>query len=127
MEEEFTAILMGDAAVSAIVGQRVNFTTNPQGGAYPAIVLSLIGNGDGMTTTAPDGLDFGRIQVDCYDSTLMGAKTLGRAVRAALAGYRGGNFAGIFFDGYRSGIEGGSNEVSRPYRETLDFMTTWSE
>jgi len=127
MEEEFRALLTGSAAVTAICGNRIEYGGNAQGAAYPRIALYTIGDNEDHNMKGPDGLSVGRVQVDCYATTYGGAKLLGRAVRAVLDGYKGGNFQGVFHAGTRDTTEGGSNEADRPFRSSLDFITNFAQ
>lgn len=126
MEEQFRAILAANAGVAAIVPlARINFYTHPQGASLPAMVLNVISGAEGVTLTGRDGLERGRVQVDCYATTYSGAKTLGRAAHDAMHAYSGGGFSlieGVAMGDFR---EGGSNEAERPYRFRLDFNTHW--
>jgi len=125
MEEVLRSLLLSTTAVPTLCGTRIGWGGSPQGPASPRIALWVIaGNGD-PTLTGPDGLSVGRVQADCYGTTYASAKTLARAVRAALDGYRGGNFRGVFHEGTRDGREGGSNEADRPHYVQLDFLTHW--
>lgn len=126
MEEELRALLRATTAVTDICGARINWVAHPQGQPYPAVVLGVVGDSEGHTLKGPDGLSKGRVQVDCYGDDYDAAKLLGRAVRASLDGYRGGNFSGVFLAGSREDREGGTNEANRPFRVSLDFLTNWS-
>jgi hypothetical protein len=128
MEEALRTLLSGAAAVTALVpATRINWGVHPQGEPLPGIVLTLISGAEGYTLTGPDGLSQGRVQVDCYAHDYRTAKLLSRAVIAALSGYRGGGFQGVFHAGTRDSREGGTNEAERPYRVGVDFTFTWSE
>ena len=123
MEEHFRAILTGSASVTAITSTRIDYGETGQGKPNPRIVLWTIGDNEGHTMRGPDGLSQGRVQVDCYGDTYAAAKLLSRAVRTSLDGYTDANFQGIFHAGTRDFREGGSNEVTRPFRVSLDFIT----
>ena len=127
MEEDFRAILLAASSITDRTGTRINFGASPQGTALPAIVLNTIDDGTGYTHAGSDLLYQGRVQLDCYGETYAAAKLLSRAVLAVLTGYIGGNFTGIFLDAARDSREGGSNEVARPSRVSMDFITNWSE
>src|SRR3989304_2505917 len=112
MEEAFRALLVAASAGTALApAARINWGAHPQGAALPAIVLTVIGDAESHTLAGPDGLSQGRVQVDCYAASYKAAKQLARAVRAALDGYRGGNFSGVFLAASRDGREGGTNEA----------------
>lgn len=123
MEEEFRSILLGTAAVTGIAGSRISYGSAAQGAALPYIVLHVIGDNEEHTYKGPDGLSQGRVQADCYGATYAQAKLLSRAVRAALDGYRGGNFRAIFHASTRDEREGGTNEPERPFSVQMDFLT----
>ncbi|WP_444459999.1 tail completion protein gp17 [Rhodobacter capsulatus] len=63
----------------------------------------------------------GRVQVDCYAESYGAAKRLSRAVRAALDGYSGGGFQGVFHAGTRD-----SHDSEAPFRVSLDFITVFT-
>lgn len=124
MEDDFRALLTGSTAVTALAPPaRIVFGRLGQGLALPAAVLDVIDNADGLTQQGPDGLWQGRVQVDCYGGTYAAAKGLADAVAAALNGYRGGRFRGVFLDARRDHTESGA--VDRPHRISLDFLTNW--
>ncbi len=125
MEEEFRALLLAATAVTDLCGSRINFGAHPQGQPWPAIVLNTISDNSGHDLKGPDGLQSGRVQVDCYAEAYGGAKLLSRAVRAVLDGHTDANFSGVFVAGSRDGREGGTNEADRPFRVSLDFLTNW--
>ena len=126
MEQAFRAILTSATSVTAIAAaNRINFGQRLQGTALPAVVLSVIGDAEGLTLKGPDGLSQGRIQADCYGNTYAEAKSLSRAVRAVLHGYRGGNFRLVEHVDTRDENETGANEADRPESVSMDFMTHW--
>lgn len=126
MEEALRSLLLASSGVTALApAARINWGTHPQGTALPGVVLNVISDAEGYTMAGRDGLSQGRVQVDCYATTYSQAKQLSRAVRAALSGYRGGGFEGVFHSGTRDSRDGGANEADRPFRVSLDFNTHW--
>lgn len=126
MEEIIRALLLADSGVSSHAGTRINFGVHPQGEPLPAVVLNTISDNEGYLIASPDGLNAARIQADCYAGTYGAAKLLSRAVSAALSGHSGNGIKGVFHAGSRDGREGGANEAERPYRVSLDYITTYS-
>ncbi|MFG6586066.1 DUF3168 domain-containing protein [Sulfitobacter sp. MOLA879] len=126
MEELIRDLLLADAGVSGHVGDRVNYGTHPQGEPYPGLVLNTVWDAEGMNIDGPDGVSRGRVQVDCYAMTYGGAKWLSRAVRNVLSGHAGGALQGVFHASSRDSREGGTNEVERPFRVSLDFNVTFT-
>ena len=125
MEEEFRALLLAASGVTALVSTRVDWAAHVQGEPWPALVLHKISATTTYTYSGPDDLQQGRVQVDCIALTYLGAKTLSRAVLAALSGTRGGRFQGIFHALSREDRLGDSNAAERPFRVSLDFTTNW--
>ncbi|WP_121062206.1 tail completion protein gp17 [Chachezhania antarctica] len=125
MEEELRTVLMGSAAVTALAIGGVHWVERPQGGALPALVLHLVGGGEGATLAGGDGLEVCRVQVDAWGVTPGEAIRLRRAVTGLLHGYAGGGFRGIFEDGRRLDQAGGTNEEQRPFRASVDLVTNW--
>lgn len=122
MEADLRALIIGASGVAA---NRVNWGQDPADLRGSYIVLHLIDWLEGHTQQGPDGLNRSRVQVDCYALTWGAARTLGGAVKAALDGYRGGVFRGIFADGMRLTREGGANAGEATYRASLDFIVNW--
>lgn len=113
--------------IAVVPIKHINFGEHPQGKPLPAIVMLTVSNDNTHHMEGPTRLYAGRVQVDCYGDDYLAAKTVSRSVLAALDGYAGGGFQGIFHAGSRDTREGGANETARPYRVSMDFMTQWSE
>ena len=122
MEEQIRALLKANTAVAAIVSDRVDYGTRPQGKPLPALVLNTISDTEGYTLSGPNGVSASRLQIDAYADTYRAAKLLSRAVRSLLSGYQNGALQGVFHVSSRDSREGGSNEAERPYRVSMDFM-----
>lgn len=118
MEEEFRALVAG------VVAAPVNFGAHPQGASFPAIVLNLVSGFEGIHMNGTGPFE-GVVQADCYADTYRAAKVLSREVVQALHTYRQGGFLMISHSSTRDSREGGTNEVERPYRTSLDFNVTW--
>lgn len=124
MEEAFRALLRASNDVTAFSGDRINWGAHPQSHPWPAIVLTVISDGEGHTLGGPDGLSRARVQVDCYALTYAAAKTMSRAVRTALDGFRGGIFQGVFLAGVRDGTDTSGSD--RLFRSSLDFFAHYN-
>lgn len=126
MKAAFRAILTGASAITDICpAARINWGAKPQGAGFPAVVLWLTGDAEGLVMNGPSGVSIGRVQVDCYALTAKGADDLAQAIRSRLHGYRGGRFALIEHAGTRDWRESGTNEPQRPFAVGLDFITSW--
>lgn len=126
MEEDLRALLRASTAVTSIT-PRIEWGSVAQGAQYPLVVLNTISGSGSHTLDGPDSLFSGRVQVDCYATTMGGAVNLGRAVLGVLDGHADGEFQGIFHNTTRSTREGGTDEASRPYRVSMDFMVVHSD
>ena len=125
MEETIRALLLADSGVSSLADRSVNLGSHPQGRPFPAAVLNVISDAEGFELDGPDGLSRARMQVDCYAATYGVAKQFSRAVRSALNGYASGAIQGVFHAGTRDSRDGGTNEVERLFRVSLDFNITY--
>jgi len=83
-EQTLYSTLKNDAGVSALVGTRIYPLLLPQNPTYPAITYQRISTRPVMTRTG-NGLDFVRMQIDCYADSYSGVKALAAAVEAALS------------------------------------------
>ncbi|WDI31594.1 DUF3168 domain-containing protein [Hyphococcus flavus] len=88
IEEALIALLLADAGVSALAGDRVSPTIARQGEAAPYVVATVISFTDQHHAAGP-GLNVFRWQVDSYAPTWLAAKQLSRAIHGLLDGYRG--------------------------------------
>ncbi|SOC11448.1 uncharacterized protein DUF3168 [Rhodobacter sp. JA431] len=124
MENDFLALLRGDAALADLVpAGRINWGLSVDGQPLPSIMLTLIGNDNVVTQQGPTNLWQGRVQVDVFGLNYGEARGVAGAVIDLLQCYRGGAFRLIKLDGQRSGLEQAS--VNLPERITLDFLTSW--
>jgi hypothetical protein len=82
MEEDLIAALLAAAGVKALVGQRVNWLTRPQGSGLPAIVLQKVSGPPIYTMAGRSDLAGHLVQVSCYGATYLAAKSVARAVTA---------------------------------------------
>lgn len=106
MEEALVSLLLTDAPLAALVGDRINWNVFPQGIASPAIRLARIGGTVGLHMQGVDGLDGALVQIDVRARAPEGNDAAGmapamaaaRAVTACLAGYRG-THGGVAFQG----------------------------
>lgn len=121
MEENLTSLLLANSALTALIGQRLTWNTRQQGAAVPAVILTVVSN---IPDYTHDGETIGthRVQIDCWAKTFSSAVAVGRAVDAALSGYKGGSFQGIFKDAERQSFETGAEAAERFYRVSLDYM-----
>jgi len=86
LETGLYSALTGDGTVSGLVSTRVYPEVMPQGVTYPAISYQRISTVRYNMLSGVDDFTQVRIQVDCWDSSYSGVKTLAAAVKSALDG-----------------------------------------
>lgn len=111
---------------AAIPDVPVDWGMTAQGITPPRIVLYRVSGGPDYTMTGPSGLARARVQADCYDLTVGGAKGLADQVRAALSGLRSGVIAGAFLDQVRD-LPPETAGAELLARVSLDFIIHYQE
>lgn len=126
MEEEFTALLLADTSLTAIVSTRIHWNEAPQGTANPNVILRVISSSDSLHMNGKNDLLEARIQVDCYGTSYSQAKSISRAIQSTLHGFRSGGFL-LIQDGGQTDL-GSKEEHSGGLRVHLinhDFLIHW--
>lgn len=121
--------LLADAAIAAIVGQRVHPIRMPQGQKGTSIVyLRISGVGDHVMS-GPTRIARPRFQIDCWAEAPGAADSLANLVKERLDGYQGAwtygsdspptsiDILGVFFENEREGYDSDNEmySVSRDY------------
>jgi len=102
----------------------------PQTARPPFVIYQRISGERFASLTGPSGLAQARIQVDTYDPTFEGAKTIAAAIRQALDGYSG-TVAGVRIGGV-SKLSDNPDQVEaetdpKSFRCSQDFLFTYEE
>src|SRR4051812_28208803 len=92
--ETFIALLQEDAAVVALVADRVFPRFMPDAVAFPALVVTKAGGAGSYDLQGDVGIESARVQVDCYDTSAEGVIALRTAVRRLFSGFKGGRVSG---------------------------------
>lgn len=125
MEEALRAVLLGDAGLAALVLDRIEWVSAPQGTPYPRIEMTRISGTRDYVMQGPSGLVESRVQFDCDGLTYASCKTVARALLNKLSGFSGSQntfyFQGCFCEGERDGFEDGL-APDKIFRTSLDFM-----
>lgn len=88
VEAGLRLLILGDATVATLLGDRAYPVVLPQAPTLPAVTYQRIGGGIRVGSHAGDsGLTQARIQLDCWASSYLAAKELAAAVRRALQRY----------------------------------------
>lgn len=89
IETELLDVLRNDAAVSALVGDRIALTVIPEKSAAPCIVCQLIYGGRTGSLSSTGRSPRKRMQVNCYAQGTLKAKEIVAAVENAIENYEG--------------------------------------
>jgi hypothetical protein len=121
MESDLRALIIGDSAVNAMVGDRVYPLLLPQQPTLPAIAYQRISSSHVHSHSGVSGYCTARVQFACYAQSFAEAASLGDKLRAAIdawAGVQGAtSFAGILLLDERDAFE----EEALSFRKDLDF------
>jgi hypothetical protein len=112
MEEALLAALAANAAVAALVGDRIGWGLRPQGEGLPAICLHLVSAPRTYTLAGRVPTVHRLVQVDCWGGAFDDAKLTARAVQAALDTLTAAPFQGAFLEGERD--DSAEREAVRP-------------
>lgn len=88
-------ILSNNAALTAVVGTRINPLRMPQETAFPAITLHAISNIPNPSKNGHSKSDFTRVQIDTYGTTYQSAYSVAELVRTAMEVATPGVFNGV--------------------------------
>lgn len=123
MEEAISNLLLGNATVAGMVGDRVNWAARP-GADLPAITLHRITGQRDATMSGRSGLVSSTVQIDVWGSTYSQAKKLARAVIPALPQTPGATLQGVFINSESDSFEG--DDPTPLYRTRID-ISVWHQ
>ncbi len=89
IEDAVRFVLTSDAAVAALIDQRVYPLTMPQSGKLPAIVFQRISTVGSYTLEGPATPTAARVQLNLMSTSFTQVRQLAAAARKALDGYSG--------------------------------------
>lgn len=84
MEDDLIARLLADAALAALVGNRINYLFRVQGEPLPAISITLVAPGRAYTMSGPQGTHGTLMQFDVWAERAATALAIHNALRAVL-------------------------------------------
>ena len=122
LEEALRAYLLGQSAITALVGERIYHGEAPEGAAKPLVVVRRVSTPRDYVQTGPSGLTWPRVQLTIRAARQQEALEVAAALRQALSGYKGPMGAvqvdAVFvvneFDGFGFG--------SRTYERMMDVI-----
>jgi len=122
METALRAKMMGDVALAALVGTRIDWTVRPERSALPAVVLQLISDPRPQHMQGFQSYRETRVQVDVFALTRASVVAIREAVIAAVTPAEtisGTNFLRAFVDNV---IDRGTNsDTGFVHSDLIDF------
>lgn len=113
--------LLRERLRTQIAGVPIDWGLTAQGMSPPRVVMYRISGGDDYVAAGRTGYSRTRVQIDCYAESVGAAKLLGRQVKAALSGYRGGEILGAFLQSERD-LTPDTEGAGTLARVSLDFF-----
>lgn len=127
MHQSLTSLLLANATLTSLIGDRLTWKVMQPTAELPRVVLHTISSVSDYKMSSATGLVTTRIQVDCLGKTYASAQSVSSAVMACLSGYRGisgtTTFEGIFHENTRDAFEE-DDTPSELFGVSLDF-TIW--
>lgn len=123
MKQALRGLLLANAEVSTLVGQRIAWAVRPRQEELPSIALHRIDGVRDYHMLAPSGLVTSRVQVDCWAATNSQASKISTAVRHALSGLRA-TIGGVDFQGAFIEVEVDYSEEGSPPEELIHRIQT---
>jgi len=128
MQTKLAPLLLTHAPLVALVGNRIQWDTLPQGSAQPSVVMYVISGVTDYTMAGASGYVMTRVQFDCRAETAAKARAIAEAVEAKLSGFRGlyqgFNFQGCFAQGQRTRFD--KDGAASWFTDSRDFTIHWS-
>lgn len=127
MEKDLIDLLLANAPLVSLVGDRVTPVARTQGDPLPAVVTMRISGAPEYADDGEVGIQNARMQIDCWGESYESAKDLAAAVTTALSAVRdivqgATTFIYIILDDVRDSRESGFNNAEYLFRTSLDFI-----
>lgn len=127
MQTKLANLVLAHAPLAALVGNRVQWDTLPQGTPQGTISMTLVSGITDYHMAGPSGLHFARVQFDCRDSSAAKARAIAEALKVRLSGFRGEfqgyKFMGCFEVAQRTSF--GKVDANSWYTDSRDYEITW--
>lgn len=127
MQTKLAPLLLTSPALVALVGDRVDWDTLPQGSPRGTISMHVVSGIVDYHMRGSSGLEFARIQLDCRDATAAKARAIAEALKAKLSGFRGiyqgYQFQGCFEVAQRTSF--GKVESHTWFTDSRDYEINW--
>lgn len=129
MQTKLAPLLLTHAPLVALVGNRIQWDTLPQGSPPNSVVMYVISGVTDYTMAGASGYVMTRVQFDCRGETAAKARAIAEAVEAKLSGYsgvyQGFSFQGVFQQGQRTRFD--KDGATTWFTDSRDFTIHWAE
>lgn len=126
-----TSLLLSDADVSGVVGNRVHWLVLPRSvTGRPYLNLQIISGVHDYHLAGATGLVTSRVQVDAWADSHLSAHEAAAAAKALLSGYHGTHagvvFQGVFIQSERDRMGNTTGGESQLFRVSVDIEISWN-
>lgn len=131
MKAELTNLLLGDATLAALVGDRVHWMRKAKSaGGTPYVNLQVIDDPENYHLRGVTTLKQTQIQCDVWGKTYSEMDAGQAALVALVSGFSGAignvNFQGIFVTGARDLDDETTGAESQLFRKSVDLEISWN-
>jgi hypothetical protein len=127
MQTKLAGLLLAYSPLAALVGNRVQWDTLPQGQPLGQIAMTLVTGIPDYHMQGASGLHLSRVQFDCRDGTAAKARAIAEALCDRLSGFRGVyqgyQFQGCFQVNQRTSF--GKVDSHSWFTDSRDFIIHW--
>lgn len=128
MQTVLANLLQAHAPLAALVGNRIQWDTLPQGAQQPSIVMYAISGVTDYTMQGPSGYVMTRVQFDSRGTTAAQARAVASALSNRLSGFSGVfagyRFQGCFEQGQRTRFD--KDGPDKWFTDSRDFTIHWA-
>lgn len=125
IESSLYTYITADVTVSGLIGTRLYPLDLPQQPTAPCVTYHRVSTVPLYALDGDADVDTVRIQIDSYDDTVLGAKTLADAIRARIGGFRGDmsgtTVQAVFLDSEQDF----GDPTTDLYRVSQDYLITY--
>lgn len=128
MQTKLAGLLLAHAPLAALVANRIQWDTLPQGSAQPSVVMYVISGVTDYTMQGASGYVQTRVQFDCRGTTAASARAVAEALEERLSGFQGDfggyKFQGIFMQGQRTRFD--KDSATSWFTDSRDALFHWA-
>lgn len=128
MQQVLANLLLAHAPLQALIGNRIQWDTMPQGSPLPSIVMYVVSGVTDYTMNGASGYVMTRVQFDCRGTTAAQARSVANALRDRLSGfhglYSGFRFQGSFEENQRTRFD--KDGSLSWFTDSRDFTLHWA-